>query len=121
VDDALDQWQRHLRACVNAEGGHFDITQAYKFISISRSIITNNIRCLAHIVGNATRQCAPAHREEATSKAVMSDSLSADSPVCPQNVLSVNWHVCELLCLRNVVLANCPVCKLACPQKVKLP
>jgi len=27
VDDAIDQWQRRLRACVDAESGHFDITQ----------------------------------------------------------------------------------------------
>jgi len=24
VDDAIDQWQRRLRACVDAEGGHFE-------------------------------------------------------------------------------------------------
>jgi len=24
VDDAIHQWQRHLRACVNAEGGRFE-------------------------------------------------------------------------------------------------
>jgi len=24
VDDAIDQWQRHLRASVDVEGGHFE-------------------------------------------------------------------------------------------------
>ena len=24
VDDAIDQWQRRLRTCVDAEGGHFE-------------------------------------------------------------------------------------------------
>ena len=24
VDDAIDQWQRRLLACVDAEGGHFE-------------------------------------------------------------------------------------------------
>jgi len=24
VDDAIDQWLRHLLACVDAEGGHFE-------------------------------------------------------------------------------------------------
>ena len=27
VDDAIDQWQRRLLACVDVEGEHFDITQ----------------------------------------------------------------------------------------------
>jgi len=58
---------------------------------------TNSIRCLAHIVGTATRQCAPAHREEATGKAVTSNSFSADSPTCTRNVLSMNWHVADMV------------------------
>jgi len=24
VDDAIDQWQRHLRACIDAKGSHFE-------------------------------------------------------------------------------------------------
>jgi len=24
IDDAIDQWYRRLRACVQAEGGHFE-------------------------------------------------------------------------------------------------
>ena len=24
MDDAIDQWQRRLLACVDAEGGHFE-------------------------------------------------------------------------------------------------
>ena len=24
IDDAIDQWHRHLRACVRARGGHFE-------------------------------------------------------------------------------------------------
>jgi len=24
VDDAVDEWQHHLLACVDAEGGHFE-------------------------------------------------------------------------------------------------
>jgi len=24
IDDAIDQWRRHLHACVRARGGHFE-------------------------------------------------------------------------------------------------
>jgi len=24
IDDAIDHWRRHLRACIQAKGGHFE-------------------------------------------------------------------------------------------------
>ena len=71
--------------------------------AISRSIITNSIRCLAHVVGTATGKCAPAGRHEATGKAVTSYSLSAKH-------LSANRPVCEFAGPRIGVSAqSCPL------------
>jgi len=32
VDNATDQWRRHLLACGDAEGGHFEHNLAYKLL-----------------------------------------------------------------------------------------